>query len=359
MALTRVVPGEQWGGPDPMHVLIVGGTGLISTSLSRQLRTEGATVTVFNRARTANRTGGTLRQITGDRRDYRAFKEAVRAGGPWDAIVDMICFTSDDAWSLVEAARGVTQQVVFCSTVDVYRKTGGDDPIREDVPQAGMTQYARDKVECERILRQAAEGGAFRLTIGRPAYSYGEGGGVLHVFGWGTWFLDRLRRGRPVIVSGDATQPWTSTHVDDVAAGFAAMVGNPAAFDRAYNLTGDEPLSWARYHEEVAGAAGGPAPRLVGIPGEVLWQALPEAAALNRWNFQHGSLYSNAAAKRDLGWRPRVSFAQGMRRTVAWLDAQKRIEPWETAAWVDGVIEAWERVMAGFVAEVRSSVPGR
>src|SRR6476619_1993685 len=108
-----------------VSVLLVGGTGLISTGITRELLARGDAVTVFNRGQTAldvADAAGRLRQLTGDRTDLLAFETTIAGAGSFDCIIDMRCFTPAEAASAVRAYRGRTAQVIFCSTVDVYAK---------------------------------------------------------------------------------------------------------------------------------------------------------------------------------------------------------------------------------------------
>ncbi|MFW5738308.1 MAG: NAD-dependent epimerase/dehydratase family protein, partial [Spirochaetota bacterium] len=102
-----------------MKVMIIGGTGTISEPVVRRLIASGHEVLVFNRGKRATPPEG-ARLITGDRHDP-AFAQTMRNHGPYDCVVDMICFTPDDARTDVEVFTGLTPQLVFTSTVDVYR----------------------------------------------------------------------------------------------------------------------------------------------------------------------------------------------------------------------------------------------
>ena len=95
------------------------------------------------------------------------------------------------------------------------------------------------------------------MTILRPSHSYGEGGELIRPFGPADTFVDRLRKGKPLIVPGDGNGVWASCHVDDVARGFVGVMDNPKCIGQAYNIAGDEYLSWNMYHEQVAEVVGG------------------------------------------------------------------------------------------------------
>ena len=104
----------------------------------------------------------------------------------------------------------------------------------------------------------------------RPSQTYGEGGTIVHTLGWKTTYLDRIRKGKPIIVQGDGSCLWAACHIEDVGRGFVGAAGNSKAFGKSYNLTGEEWMTWNRYNEGVAKAMNAPAPRQVHIPTDLL-----------------------------------------------------------------------------------------
>jgi nucleoside-diphosphate-sugar epimerase len=341
-----------------MNALIIGGTGLISTAITRQLVARGDDVTLYNRGQTAADVPDAHR-ITGDRTDFPAFEAQMAAAGPFDAVIDMVCFTPEEAESAIRTFRGRTAQFIFCSTVDVYAKPASTYPITEDVERRPSPSfaYAHRKARCERLLEAAHARGDFALTMIRPAWTYGEGGALLHSFGWGTYFLDRLVKGRPVIVHGDGTSFWVGCHRDDVARAFVAALGNARAFGKAYHVAGEEWMTWNAYHQAVAGVLGAPPPKLVHIPTDLLGLVVPRRAQWCVQNFHYNNLFDNTAARADLGFRYTIPLAEGARRVIDWLQARGGFESCDEQPFYDALIAAWQRLEAGMARQL-ASAPG-
>jgi nucleoside-diphosphate-sugar epimerase len=336
-----------------MKVLIIGGTGLISTAISRELLARGYDLTLYNRGQTPSRIPAGARYLSGDRNDFPAFERQMGEAGTFDCVIDMVCFAPDQAESDVRAFRGRTGHLIFCSTVNVYTKPADRYPIREDAARVPIDDdYGTHKVQCEDLFFAAHARGDFPVTIIRPAHTYGEGGVIIHTFGWSTTYLDRIRRGKPIVVHGDGTSLWVPCHVDDVAHAFVHAAGNTAAFGRAYHVTGEEWLTWNRYHQGVAEALNAPAPTLVHIPTDLLVKIAPERAWTTYNNFSGHNIFDNAAARRDLDFHYTVPWVEGVRRTVAWLDAHGRIENSDDDPFDDRVIAAWERLTSAMAAEL-------
>jgi nucleoside-diphosphate-sugar epimerase len=358
-----------------MKVLIVGGTGLISTHITQQLLTRGDEVVHYNRGRRGEGFGGIrfdrpVRTIVGDRTRHTEFERQMAEAGRWDCVIDMLAFSPADAESAIRAFKGLTRHLIFCSTVDVYAhpRPAGALPYREDAPQFGRNRYASDKVACERILNQAHARGDFRLTIIRPAATYAEGADILDSLRGRKTYVDRLRKGKPIIVHGDGQSLWPSCHAIDVARAFVNAADNPVSFGRSYHVSGEEFLTWNQHHQTVARAIGAPEPKLVHIPTDVLAGLLPSATPADaaHWtltNFQFNNIFDNAAARADLGFRYSVTWEQGARRLVDWLDAHDRVEDSDVDHFDDNLITAWEKLRAAlereWTATARHAAPKR
>ena len=336
-----------------MKALIIGGTGLISTGIVKALKARGAAITVFNRGRTDDRLGGDVSHLRGDRDDFAAFEAAIAATGRWDVVIDMICFRPDQAESVVRAFAGRCGHFIFCSTVCTYGNTQTVLPTVETTPQAPVSTYGRDKVACEQIFLRAHAAKKMPVTIFRPAHTYGPGGNVINNLGWEATFVDRLRRGRPVIVSGDGHGLWQSAYSEDVGVGFAHAAGKSLCFGEAYNITGDEVVTWDEYTQRTAAAIGAPPPRIVHVPTDFLL-ALDRArySALEEI-FRFHAVYSSEKLKRDVPeYRSAMPYAEGVRRTVAWMDQHGKVVPLETDPLEDRLVAAWERFASEFKARL-------
>lgn len=328
-----------------MKTLIIGGSGLISTAITRQLVERGEQVTLFNRGKTPLRVQGAIDIVKGDRTDFPRFEAQVEELGHFDCVIDMVCFEPDEAESAIQAFRGRTGQYLFCSSVTVYNKSGQGYPYDEQAPRdQAVGSYARKKSLCEDVFFAAHARGDLAVTVLRPGSTYGESGGLIHSFGLKTTYIDRIRKGKPIVTLGDGQSLWVNCHAEDVARGFVGARGNQQALGRAYNLTGAEWLTWNRHHQQVAEALGAPEPELVHIPTDVLAQIAPNRAQAAINDLQFSNVFDTSAAQRDLGFRYTIPWREGVRRVVAWLDANGRVENSDDDPLDDRVIAAWKEI---------------
>jgi len=329
-----------------MKILILGGTGLISTAITREFLAQGDEVTLYNRGQAEARFPDGAKRLYGDRNDFAAFEAQMTDAGHFDCVIDMICFTPEQAQSDLRAFRGRAGHFIFCSTVNVYTKPADHYPIREDARREPINDdYGTKKAQCEDIFL-TAHSADFPVTIIRPGATYGEGGLIIHTFGWNTTFLDRLRKGKPVVVHGDGTALWTMCHIEDVGHAFVTAAGNIAAYGKAYHATGEEWMTWDRFHEIVAQGIGAPPPKLIHIPTDLLGKIAPVRAGITVNNFYGNNIFDNTAAKTDLDLHYTVTWLEGVRRTVAWLDANHKIANSDDDPFDDRIIAAWEHLTA-------------
>ncbi|MFB9449526.1 NAD-dependent epimerase/dehydratase family protein [Dactylosporangium vinaceum] len=317
-----------------MRTLVLGGTGLISTAITRRLLDRGDRVTLLNRGTGAPPFGDAVTTVHGDRADVDALGAAWDAHGDGhDAVVDMLCYTPADARAAIEAFGGRTPHYVMCSTVDVYTKPAHYLPVderHERAPDPAFA-YAHDKARSEEVLRAAG----LPLTILRPAATYADH--AVASIGSFDLAVERLIAGQPVILHGDGTSRWAAGHRDDVARAFVAATARPAA-GRAYNVTGAEVLTFEEYWRAVADALG-VEPHFVKIPVAVLGELAPQAAFWCVHNFQYDNVFDCTAAARDLGFASTVPWARGIaeglrHRTPGPVDTSER-------ATYDRIVAAW------------------
>lgn len=310
-----------------MRTLVLGGTGLISTAITRQLLDRGDRVTLFHRGTGAPVFGDSVTTVHGDRGD----PDALRAAGEGqDAVIDMLCFTPHDAEVALHAFAGRVPHYVMCSTVDVYTKPAISLPIDEGHERlpAPTFPYAFNKAHAEETLFDAHHRGDLPVTILRPAATYLDH--AVPSIGSFDLALERLRAGAPVILHGDGGSRWAACHRDDVARAFvAATIRTPEG--RAYNVTGHEALTFEGYWRAVADALG-VSPRFVKIPTSLLGAIAPEAAHWCVENFQYDNVFDCTAAARDLGFASTVAWADGIARGLA-SRTPGRVDPAERASY--------------------------
>lgn len=306
------------------RVLIVGGNGIISASVSRLAVERGYEVTLLNRGRSTTRPAiDGAEVIVGDADDAASIAAAV-GGREFDVVANFRAFVPAQVEADVELFRGRTGQYLFISSASAYQKPIAQLPIVESTPLRNpFWQYSRDKIACEDVLVRAYRDTGFPMTIVRPSHTYDAT--LIPLEGaWTT--LQRMLDGKPVIVHGDGTSWWTLTHARDFARAFTGLFGNPHAIGSPVHITGDESLSWDEI-TRLLGRALGVEPEIVHIASDAIAREIPEMGPGLVGDKAHSVLFDNTRIKTLVpGWVATTPFADGAREIVEWhlADASRR-----------------------------------
>jgi len=337
-----------------MKILFVGGSGVISRAAAQQTLAAGHELWLLNRGQ--RRPVDSARVIHADTADPEGMRSALR-GHAWDVVVQWIAFGPADIRRDLELFRKTARQYVFISSASVYQKPPEHYLITEATPRSNPHwEYARLKIACERELEAAYGATGFPGVIVRPSLTYGEDQVPLVLNAWKqSWTaVDRMRRGAPVIIPGDGTSLWTITHNTDFAQGLIGLFGNTGTFGQAFHVTSDEVLTWNQIFLQTARAAGVTEPNLVHIPSEFIISCVPAVEGTLLGDKAVSAVFDNSKIKRFVpGFKAKVPFAEGIRRTVAWFDAdpaRKQIDP--------ATNDRWDRLAAAYqtaLAQARSA----
>jgi nucleoside-diphosphate-sugar epimerase len=313
----------------PMRVLIIGGTGLISTGIVTHLLDRGADITMLNRGQRENTLPrGKVAAITGDRYQRPVLDAA--AAQNFDAVIDMCCFDPATCKAALDAFAGKTRHFIFCSTVCTYGvKSPVEVLVDEDFPQEPISTYGKNKLACEHEVLAAHARGDFAATVMRPSCTYGPGNPLIDNIEVDAVAWDRIAKGLPVLCAGDGLGLWVATHRDDVGAGFAYAVLNQQTFGQCYNLTRAEHTTWRDYYRLVAAALGQPA-RLVFLPAAAIIHTDEKRFGLLREITRfHGAYDSSKAETHIPEFLPEVGLTAGAAQTFADI---KRRKAWRDSA---------------------------
>lgn len=320
-----------------MKIGIVGGTGNISTSIVRLLLQQGHEVVCFNRGQRGILPAD-VRLVQGDRKDRPAFEAAMQQEH-FDAAIDMICFTAEDAESSLRAFRGVGT-FVMCSTVCTYGVDYDWLPVTEDHIMRPITPYGRNKVAADNVYLRAWHDEGFPAVIIKPSTTYGPRLGILRQIAWDFSWLDRIRKGKPIIICGDGLTVHQFLHVDDAAKAFVGVIGKPQCAGQIYNMANPFFTRWKEYHE-TAMAVLGRTVEMVHVPMQTLATYDIPGFAICPDEFAYSCYFDMKKLQRDVPeFNVEISVAEGMRRIIAHMDENGKIPDSDSLTWEDEIIAA-------------------
>jgi nucleoside-diphosphate-sugar epimerase len=301
-----------------MKVLFIGGTGTISSACAELAAREGLELTFLCRGMTDRPVPAGVTVLHGNIRDRASVQNALGTQC-FDVVVDWIAFTPEQVELDLELFKGKVAQYVFISSASAYQTPPSRLPVVEStILDNPVWDYSQAKIACEERLVRAYREEKFPVTIVRPSHTYDERTLPVH----GRWtVIDRMRRGKPVVVHGDGTSIWVLTHHRDFARGFVPLLGNTTAVGDAFHITSDELLTWNQIYT-ILGRAAGVEPHLVHVPSAVIaaWDPVWGHSLLG--DKAHSMIFDNAKIKRFVpGFAATIPFARGARQIVDWYDA--------------------------------------
>lgn len=330
-----------------MKILLIGGTGTISTAITRSLAENGHEVYLLNRGNQNSGLPSNIRFINCDINDENAAAEKLD-GMTFDAVCDFIGFVRPQLERDFRLFSGKTKQFIYISSASAYNKPVSDYVITEGTTLANpYWEYSRNKIECEDYLMKMYRENGFPVTIVRPSHTYCERSVPVGIHGRNrSWqVIKRMLEGKPVIIHGDGTSLWTMTDSRDFAKGFIGLLGNPHAIGESFQITSDETLTWNQIYKTIADC--------LNAEFKPYYVSSEFLAAVSDYDLT-GSLlgdkansvvFDNTKLKRIVPeFCPSIRFADGIRNTIEYVLLHKecQTEDKEFDNWCDNVIYALE-----------------
>jgi nucleoside-diphosphate-sugar epimerase len=258
------------------RILFFGGPGTITTNTIDVLLHTGHSLAILTHPKKSpSPYEGRIRFYWGDRDLQGNIDAAINDFKP-DVVIDVCCFTPQQAQTAIHSIHGKVGQYIFLSTVDVYGYPLSKIPIREtDEMRTPTTPYSENKRACERVIQSAVDRQRFPGTILRLTYSmspfflksFFQGDG-------GLYLIKKIRSGQPVLVPGDGTtliHPGSGINNGRM---IARVAGESAAVGKIYNCGHQQMMTHDDYIRMI-GSVVGNEPHVVHIPTDF---------TLSRWH---------------------------------------------------------------------------
>lgn len=315
-------------------VLITGINGFIAGHLAERLIRQGAQVRGTARRPEAAerlRTQGVeiVQTDLADREGLLRAAEGCGAvvhaaawtGGPEMSAGAGYAVNVDGTANVLAAAEAAgVSRFVYISSVAVYGRNRA--PLVDETaatPHVGQA-YPDSKIVAEVLVR----GSGLPYVIIRPASTYGPRGGA-----WSLGPIETIKAGRLVLLGRD-TGLVTPGYIDNVVDGLVLALDRQKALGEIFNLADDRTVTYREFYLAYAHMLGlNSLPTVPGIVAKVARLAPGQAVrrltgrpSVGPWSLHfrfNPSQFSVAKAERLLGYKPKVSFEEGMRRTEKWL----------------------------------------
>jgi nucleoside-diphosphate-sugar epimerase len=338
-----------------MKVLFIGGTGIISMAITRQLsKLPNFELYLLNRGNRNSDLPSNVKIIQGDINNEQDIASKIE-NLSFDAVCNFIAFVPKHLERDYNLFKNKTKQYIFISSASAYQKPLSNYLITEGSPMANpYWEYSRNKIACEDFLMKKYREDKFPVTIVRPSHTYDERSVPLGVHGKnGSWqVIKRMQEGKPVIIHGDGTTLWTMTHNSDFAKAFIGLLGNVHALGETFHITSDESLTWNQIYQSIANALGVEL-KACHVSSEFLHAVGPEYDFLGSLvgDKANSVVFDNSKVKRAVpGFVATKRFDQGVKETIDFILKNKEYqkEDPDFDKWCDKVVEARENAIKNF-----------
>lgn len=309
--------------------LILGGGGFIGRHVALLLAAQGENVVLCDRApNTVN--------FPDSVRDRILWKPMDLCSADWDAMLEGVGTVHHYAWASIPAtANANPEQDLIANTVPciavleamrrrgaasprlVFASSGGtiygklrQVPVPEDHPMAPITAYGAGKGAAELYFGLYRALHNLDCRVARISNPFGAGQDLARGQGAVTTFLHRALTSQPIVIWGDGEIVRDYIHISDVAAGLVALARMPRQ-DGAFTFN----------------IGSGSGVSLNGIIRELelhLGHELEVRREPGRSFDVPVSVLSISLAREMLGWEPRLSFSDGIVRTLT--DLQRGVQ---------------------------------
>ena len=239
-----------------MKALFIGGTGTISNAVSKLAAKNGWELYLLNRGNKSSIVPEGAKVLISDINNEVEVARLIK-DIEFDVIADFIAFEPSQIQRDIRLFSKKTKQFIFISSASAYQKPLAHYKITESTPLSNpYWKYARDKIACEELLMSEYRSNSFPITIIRPSHTYGESSIPVAIRGEKGCFqvIDRIMKGKPVIIPGDGNSLWTITHNTDFAKAFVGIMGNQASIGEAIHITSDESITWNKIYDLIGDA---------------------------------------------------------------------------------------------------------
>jgi len=304
-----------------MKVLVIGGTGNISRRVVTALLMRNHQVTIFNRGQHSDSPPSDVRIILGDRNQTADFEQKMKVEN-FDVVIDMVSFNTEDVASSIRAFEGRIQHFIQCSTVMTYGPPfprNGINIVETDVLN-GSSTYGLGKIAADNLLLKSYRERNFPVTILKPSYTYGPGINVHRQIGGDGCWIDRLRKGKPILSAGDGLNLFQFLSSHDAGEGFAEVVGRTECLGQIYNIVHPHPITWNQWHHAVAKATGTEV-EIVSVAQETLVSINPERFKGLAGNFGHTQVFDHKKLTQVIPtFQPKTPLVESLAENIEWMD---------------------------------------
>lgn len=308
-----------------MKILLIGGTGILSTDIVNECLKRKYEVYIFNRGHNNSEIDKSVKIIIGDIRDKEdviyKFKNY-----HFDVIIDFLSYTERQLKQNLEIFDGKCKQYIFISSATVYRKTKKGEKITENTEvENNQWSYSSNKIKCEELLADNYKITRQDYTIVRPYVTYSKKRIPFAVIPGRQWTLaNRILNDKPVLLWDDGKARCTLTQTKEFAIGMVGLFLNKNAYEEVFNITTNDSLTWKEALIDIANALGKEV-IIANIPTSFIIKELKEYKGVLLGDKGLDREFDNAKIRKVVPeFNPKIKFEEGIKETINYYESNPK-----------------------------------
>lgn len=280
-----------------MKVLVIGGSGIISTAVCKEIVHKKHDLYVLNRGNRNDKLPKKAHILISDLNDIDHTNKVLE-GHYFDSVVQFISFNVDDIKRDIDLFKGRTAQYIFISSASAYLKPIPFLPVTEELELGNKYwDYSENKKQCEEYLL-SQQSDDFNVTIVRPSHTYDETMLISQLKSRKAPYtmIDRILNDKQIILPDTGMSLWTLTYNKDFAKGFVDLIGNTNTYGDYYHLTSEKVYTWERINEMICEELG-KIPQIIHIPTDFILNYFPEFRGELYGDKKQSLLFDNTKVK--------------------------------------------------------------
>lgn len=313
-----------------MNILIIGGTGILSTDVCALSIHKGNKVFILNRGKRPYALNKDAVLIKSDIRNETVQEIRSKIDSViYDVVIDFLTFNPAQLKKTLECIRDLCTQYIFISSATAYCKSNEDEIITEKTPVGNSKwDYAWQKSLCEKWLAENYIQFVKAYSVIRPYVTYNETRIPYAIVADGCYWalVNRINIGKPVVLWDSGKAKCNITNTKDFAVGVVGICGNKAAWQEAFHVTSDERLTWRIVLDTVI-AVNGKKAKIIDMPTDEICTILPEFKGILYGDKGNNMLFDNSKIKSVVPeFKTNISFKDGIKDTLAYLNQHKELQ---------------------------------
>ena len=312
-----------------MDILLLGGTGTLSSTICKLSVEKGYNVSIFTRGKRTANIPRKVKAFVGDFKDSSSLDTCFN-NSQFDVIVDFLSRKPSDIERLFPIFKSKCKKYIFISSACVYQRENTVNPITEDAPKPNFNwQYSVDKYGCEKALIELTSNSSdLFYTIVRPYITYDDERIPLGItpfpYSLHKTIVERINNNKPWFLWDEGECITTVTHVDDFAKAVVGLYLNEKAFNNDFHITGDYHCSQKDLLEIIYKCLGKKT-NVVNFSLREITSSLPEYKEMLIADRALNAVFDNRKIKAAVpGLTFDISINEGIKRVIEYWRSQKR-----------------------------------